>query len=125
MPSEPTLLFVYGTLKRGDIRAPLLGGQTYLGETVTAPLYKLFHTGAYPALVEAAPLGLIGGSIHGELWEVDHACIARLDIEEGVNEGLYERKPIELSEPGSVVEGYVYMLSVDGMPDCGDCWAVG
>ena len=124
MAGVPTLLFVYGTLKRGDVRAPLLDGQRFVGESSTAPRYKLFSTGDYHALVEAEPLGITGQSVRGELWEVDPPCLARLDLEEGVDEGLYERKQIEMIEPGSVVLGYLYMLSIDGMADCGDHWPV-
>eukprot|EP00752_Nemacystus_decipiens_P013707 g12160.t1 len=97
MQSEAPLLFVYGTLKRGDVRAYLLEGQACLGETKTRPSYRLFNTGDYPALVEAAPLGLQGRAILGELWQVDPDCLARLDEEEGVDEGLYERRTIELA----------------------------
>ena len=125
METEPTLLFVYGTLKRGDVRAYLLDNQTFIGEATTQPVYRLFNTGDYPALVEAAALGMTGRAIVGELWRVDALCLARLDEEEGVDEGLYRRVAIEMSEPGPAVQGYVYMLSVDGMADCGDRWPVG
>lgn len=121
MPGEPTLIFVYGTLKHGDVRAWLLDGQAYLGEATTLPQYRLFNTGDYPALVEAEPLGLPGRSIQGELWRVDDDCLARLDEEEGVDEGLYERCAIELSD-GTTAWVYLYLYPVDGMDDCGDCW---
>lgn len=125
MPSGSHLLFVYGTLKRGDVRASLLDGQAYLGTAKTTASYRLFNTGDYPALVEADALGMPGLAIRGELWQVDAARLHRLDEEEGVEEGLYERKPIELIEPASVAQGYLYMLSVSGMSDCGDRWPVG
>ena len=121
MPSEPTLLFIYGTLKRGDVRAPLLAGQRFIGEAWTLAQYRLFNTGDYPALVEATPLGLAGLSIMGELWRVDEACLARLDEEEGVDEGLYERRVIALDD-GPDVWAYLYLHPVDGMEDCGDSW---
>ncbi|MGB0767283.1 MAG: gamma-glutamylcyclotransferase family protein [Phycisphaeraceae bacterium] len=115
-------LFVYGTLKRGDVRAPLLDGQRYLGPAKTAAAYRLFDTGDYPALVEARPLGLIGRSIGGELWAVDAACLDRLDVEEGVDEGLYARRAIALIEPSGSALAYVYRRSVEGMADCGASW---
>lgn len=118
-------LFIYGTLKRGDVRAPLLAGQSFLGEATTAPRYRLFNTGDYPALVEAKPLGLAGVSILGELWQVDDNCLARLDIEEGVDEGLYERRVIELDGGDAGVQSYFYLHPVTGMPDCGDHWLAG
>lgn len=122
MPEEMTLLFVYGTLKHGDVRAPLLDGQRFGGQASTAPLYKLYNTGEYPALVEASPLGIAGLAIHGELWGVDAMCLARLDEEEGVDEGLYARRIVELAGEPRQAHGYLYLLPTDGMQDCGDCW---
>lgn len=130
MPRSTTTLFIYGTLKRGDVRAPLLTGQTYLGEATTAPYYRLFDTGDYPALVLAEPIGLPGRAIVGELWAVDQACLDRLDQEEGVDEGLYARQAIDLSggQSGGQVgkaastQSYLYLLPVAGMADGGDRW---
>ena len=121
---EPdSLLFVYGTLKRGDVRAPLLDGQRFIGEARTLAQYRLFNTGDYPALVEATPLGLTGLAITGELWRVDRVCLHRLDEEEGVDEGLYERRMIELADEQRAW-AYLYLHPVDGMSDCGDCWGL-
>ena len=117
-----TPLFVYGTLKRGDVRAPLLAGQTLLGTACTQPRYRLFNTGDYPALVEAPPLGLAGMSIQGELWQVDGACLQRLDIEEGVDERLYERREIQLADHPTPAQSYYYLRSVQGLADCGASW---
>ncbi|MEO0475077.1 MAG: gamma-glutamylcyclotransferase family protein [Planctomycetota bacterium] len=123
MPEEFTALFVYGTLKRGDVRAYLLTDQAYLGKAKTLPRYRLFNTGDYPALVEAEPLGLPGRSIVGELWRIDNDCLARLDEEEGVDEGLYERSEVELIDE-ITAWAYLYLFPVDGMVDCGNCWVV-
>lgn len=122
MAHSATLLFVYGTLKRGDVRAPLLDGQVFVCEAKTAACYRLFNVGTYPALTEASPLGLSGRSIHGELWQVDHACLERLDEEEGVDEGLYERRLIELDGNHPQAESYFYLHTVKGMGDCGERW---
>jgi len=121
----PTTLFVYGTLKRGDVRAPLLHGQTFLGEARTAARYRLFNTGEYPALVEAESVGLAGRSIHGELWRVDAGCLARLDEEEGVDEGLYARRPVAFVDQAEPAESYFYLLATNGLPDCGERWTPG
>ena len=115
-------LFVYGTLKRGDVRAYLLDGQHDLGEVKTQPIYKLFNTGDYPALVDAEPIGRPGVSIEGELWQVDSDCLARLDVEEGVDEGLYERRAVALMDTAETVQTYFYLHTVDEMPDCGERW---
>lgn len=124
MGDHTTLLFVYGTLKRGDVREHLLAGQVFIAEARTASRYRLFNTGDYPALIDALPLGLEGRSIVGELWQVDRACLARLDEEEGVPEGLYERRVIQLLGTYGAVEAYFYLHPIDRMPDCGEHWPV-
>jgi len=122
MKYSGTKLFVYGTLKRGGVRAVLLSGQAFVAEVATAPRYRMFSTGDYPALVEAGPLGLEGLSIRGELWRVDASCLARLDEEEGVSEGLYTRGPIALQDENASAQAYFYLPSIQGMADCGDYW---
>lgn len=116
-----TRLFVYGTLKRGGCRESAMAGQRFLGAVRTAPEYRLFHCGDYPALVRDAN----GVAIEGELWEVDGECLAKLDEIEGVPMRLYERAPISLLPPhdGEHVETYFYLRSVNGLRDCGPRWA--
>lgn len=122
MNDQAIRLFVYGTLKRGDVRAGFLNGQAFIRVAQTEPKYRLFNVGTYPALVEAQPIGVEGLAIQGELWEVDRACLARLDLEEGVDEGLYERRDVELCGLGRAL-AYFYLRSVEGLPDCGERWA--
>ena len=119
------LVFVYGTLKRGFCREHFLAGQSFLAEARTLPKYRMYDCGTYPGLKPCPQDGL---SILGELWSVDDVCLARLDREEGGDEGLYARSLIELQPPlsesvaGSPVEAYFYRPSVVGFPDCGDRW---
>jgi len=117
---DSTLLFVYGTLMRGGCRAGALAGQRFVGEASTEPRYRMVNCGTYPGLLEAAS----GRSIYGEVWEVSAACLPRVDQVVGVDEGLYERRPIRLREPFAdrPVEAYFYLPSTAGMPDCGDRW---
>ncbi|MCA9071484.1 MAG: gamma-glutamylcyclotransferase [Planctomycetaceae bacterium] len=113
-------LFVYGTLKRGFSRATVLQGETYLGTARTQTRYRMFNCGNYPGLVEV-PEGL---SIEGELWEVRPECLERLDEIEGVEIGLYQRVKVLLKSPHDRVdaETYLYLQSIEGMPDCGVRW---
>ena len=118
-------IFVYGTLKRGLCRAHFLTGQHFWGEARTLPRYRMYNCGTYPGLKPAPGDGL---SIIGELWKVDDTCLARLDREEGVAEGLYVRHAIELAPsaseplPDALIEAYFYVPGIAGYPDCGDCW---
>jgi gamma-glutamylcyclotransferase (GGCT)/AIG2-like uncharacterized protein YtfP len=90
------IVFVYGSLKRGYALHKVLSGATYLGAATTLPLYRLYDCGDYPGMVHHADNGV---SIHGELYDVDAACLQRLDEVEGVAEGLYSREPVELRAP--------------------------
>jgi gamma-glutamylaminecyclotransferase len=113
-----TRIFVYGTLKRGSRNHRLLQDQRFVGAARTPPAFRLYQLDGYPGMVAAAE---DGRSIEGEIWEVDAACLAKLDDLEGVAEGLYARGPIALLPPyaGETVEGYLYRQSVAGRRDLG------
>jgi hypothetical protein len=127
-----TPLFVYGTLKRGGSNHHHLAGQTFLGPARTAQGFTLFSLGAYPGLV-AAPTDTRG--VTGELWSVDATCLARLDVLEGLAEGLYRRAPIALSptvagthaatSPAlSAAETYFYLRDLSGRTHLGTTWPI-
>lgn len=99
-----TILFVYGTLKRGQRNHGLMREARYLGEAVTAPLYTLLDLGSFPGMIP-------GGStaVHGELYEVGPKLLALLDRHEGVPR-LYNRIGIQLENRDSV-DGYVLIDS--------------
>jgi gamma-glutamylaminecyclotransferase len=113
-----SLLFVYGTLKRGQRSHHLLWGQEFLGEAQTAPKYRLYDAGHYPLLVEDPANGL---AIKGEVWRIDDAVLGRLDQWEGVPE-LYSRRSITLEMEVSPVWAYFYNGDVAAHPDCGQQW---
>jgi gamma-glutamylcyclotransferase (GGCT)/AIG2-like uncharacterized protein YtfP len=116
----PIRLFVYGTLKRGFCRHPALSGERFLGTAHTAPEYQLVNVGTYPGLLEGTD---IRRSIQGEVWEIRPDTLSRLDKIEGVDEGLYVRRPIALQTPEfGRVEAYFYACPADGLPDCGESW---
>ena len=116
-----TLLFVYGTLKRGCSNHAFLDGQSFVGAAETAPGYALYELDGYPGMVSAAgdPAG-----VSGEVWSVDDACLARLDELEGTDEGLYRREGVPLRAPfgDRRVEAYLYLLGVDGRGRLGNSW---
>ena len=90
------LVFVYGTLKRGDVRSGSLVGAAFLGEAVTEPGYRMYNCGSYPGLIAVDADGV---AIRGEVYDIWPECLARLDDVEGVDEGLYARRPIRLRAP--------------------------
>lgn len=96
-------IFLYGTLKRGGCSHHMLAGQVFVGEAETQPRFRLVSLGWYPGLIEVKETGL---GIHGEVWEVDDACLAQLNAYEG---GEYDLRAISLQEPfhDEVVLAYV------------------
>ncbi len=116
-------IFVYGTLKRGGHYSHYLTGQTYVGESVTEPLYRMMDCGTYPGLYAVEQNGI---GIQGEVWEVNSDCRARLDVLENVASGEYELAPVRLLPPYDTqkVSTYIYRLASSVMPDAGDNWKV-
>ncbi|MFV0445549.1 MAG: gamma-glutamylcyclotransferase [Planctomycetaceae bacterium] len=116
-----SLVFVYGTLKRGDIRAGALLHQVFLGTAHTEPMYRLRDCGEYPGLIAVPAAGL---SIEGEVYDVTPECLRRLDEVEGVAEQLYARRPVSLRPPyaDQSVEAYFYLWETSDLPDCGTRW---
>ena len=119
-PAE-TLLFVYGTLKRGGRNHDRLAEQTYVGAARTGPGFILYSLGDYPGLV-AEPADR--GGVAGEVWSVTASSLAQLDAFEGVGEGLYRRERIPLLPPfaDTPVETYVYARNLAGHPVIGSVW---
>jgi gamma-glutamylcyclotransferase (GGCT)/AIG2-like uncharacterized protein YtfP len=123
MTGDAVLVFVYGTLQRGGTLHEHLDGQRFAGTAQTRQDYRLFRIDWYPGLVEAPARGQ-GLAIHGEVWDVDEPTLELLDQVEGVDSGLYERRPIRLKEPFDQLEviAYFYLGDVEGCSDNGDRW---
>jgi gamma-glutamylaminecyclotransferase len=114
-----TTLFVYGTLKRGLANHHFLAGQTFLGEAVTLPRYRLVDFGPNPGLLEAGP----GTAVHGELWRVDAPTLARLDAFEEIPH-YFDRRPIAIRDFDGV-EAYFFQGDPARGRECGDRWPPG
>lgn len=117
-----TLIFVYGTLKRGHDNHHWIERQRFVDVARTRPVYRMHDLGGYPGMVHAAEGE--GMAIEGEVWEVDPSGLARLDVLEDIDGGEYERVPVELEGAfaDQRVEGYIYLRSVEGRRDVGACW---
>ena len=94
------LVFVYGTLLRGEKNSALLATAEFVGEARTTKGFRLYSCGAFPAMVHYVG----GGRVVGEVWRVDARTLALLDRLEGVAWGLYQRKAIRVFIEG--VSGY-------------------
>lgn len=113
-----TVLFVYGTLKRGERNHRLIGDQQFLGPAVTAPKYRVFDLGPYPGLVPDSASGL---SVAGELWDVSACALGELDDFEGVPD-LFDRRVIEVIGTDRRVEAYLWVRAVPPAAPSGDRW---
>jgi gamma-glutamylcyclotransferase (GGCT)/AIG2-like uncharacterized protein YtfP len=114
------VLFVYGTLKRGCKNHHHIADQRFLGQARTTPGYALYDLGAYPGLVADAS---DTAGVTGELWEVDEAALARLDVFEGVDEGLYRRQRVELMDTVNHLQAHTYLYARDpGQRLIGTTW---
>jgi len=100
MASVPHLVFVYGTLMKGELHHTTIAHARFLRAAETLPEYELVQIDYYPAM-------LPGGShaIRGELYEVDDQTLRRLDHLEDVPH-YYERLIIPLAD-GTEANAYV------------------
>jgi len=116
-----TLLFVYGTLKRGCSNHRYLADQRFLGLARTTPGYRLYDLGGYPGIVAQSA---DGEGVVGEVWSVEDETLSELDRFEGVHEGLYRREPLPLQPPFAEqkIDAYVSVLPVTGRPEVGSEW---
>ena len=115
-----TILFVYGTLKRGGRSNHLLKEQIFLGEAQTLPRYRLYDQGDHPCLVEDKKSGV---AVHGELWQVDEAILAGLDAYE--DPSLFKRCAISVAGQTMPVLAYLFQGEVSSLKDCGLRWPGG
>lgn len=116
-----SLVFVYGTLKRGGSNHHYMAGQKFLGIARTPPGYRLYDLGGHPGMILKSD---DRDGVTGEVWSVDAACLAQLDVLEGIAQGIYRRVPASLLPPfaDQSVETYLYAQSVAGRRDIGSTW---
>ena len=85
-----SLLFVYGTLRRGHANHDRLAGSRFVGPGRTAGRHAMF--------VDGFPYLAAGPAVHhvrGEVYAVDAATLAVLDQLEG-HPTWYERRPVDV-----------------------------
>jgi gamma-glutamylaminecyclotransferase len=105
LEARKTVLFVYGTLKRGQRNHRLIADQHFLGEAITEPFYRVIDLGPHPGLIVDHTNGL---ALRGELWAVSECCLAELDEFEEVP-GPFVR--LAVSIPGRKETVYAYFLN--------------
>jgi gamma-glutamylaminecyclotransferase len=94
------LLFVYGSLRRGESNHARMQGARFVGAGRTAPVLALVDHEGFTALVPGGQQ-----SVAGEIYELDAAHLARIDAFEG-HPTSYVRTTIALDD-GRSVEAYL------------------
>src|SRR5215831_10553864 len=97
---ETTMVFVYGSLLRGERNHLVMRDATFVRSARTAKRYTLYDLGSFPALVAAGT-----HAVAGEIFEVNEETLEHLDRFEG-HPRYYRRGPITL-EQGALVDAYV------------------
>ncbi|HEU5328853.1 MAG: gamma-glutamylcyclotransferase family protein [Thermomicrobiales bacterium] len=125
MNDAPATLFVYGTLKQGQLNCPLLDPYARAVEPAWTQ-GVLYDFGLYPGLVAGA------GIVHGELVQLDPAtlteALALLDRLEGYQPddlpgSIYRREVVTVETAhGTQVRAYTYFYNHDpaGLPRVAD-----
>ncbi|TVU10243.1 hypothetical protein EJB05_43758 [Eragrostis curvula] len=122
--ATPTMVFVYGTLKRGFPNHPLIAASAcpFAGAASTAaPASLVIGPYVVPFLLPA-PSSSSGRLVSGELYAASRAALAQLDALEsqliairpqGTHIGLYERRRITVVVDGSgeAVEAEAYFAN--------------
>lgn len=106
-----TLLFVYGTLKRGmQWNSKFLCDAHFSAEVVTFD--------CFPLVVGACGVPYLlldrkghGHHVRGELWSVNADALEGLDQYEGVDKGYYTRSAIQVEASGKLCEAQVYTMA--------------
>lgn len=107
---ENNLVFVYGTLMRGERANDFLSDADFAGEAVLRD-YAMYDLGSYPGIVARK-----GEAVLGELYYVDDATLKRLDEYEGEG-SLYHRIPVQVrTSDGEDADAlaYLYAHQVNG-----------
>jgi gamma-glutamylaminecyclotransferase len=100
--ADATLVFVYGSLLRGEANAHLLDGVDFLGPASTPAAYRLLDLGPYPGLVAGGSTAVLG-----EVYRVPANRMGALDELED-HPRVYIRMPIALDDGRAVV---TYLLN--------------
>lgn len=101
-------IFVYGTLKEGFHNHYLLEDAEFICEATTKEKYPMVNTEEYfPYLLNKKGEG---HNIQGEVYRINKAILAMLDVLEGYPEH-YTRETIEVLSKGITLKALVYFLN--------------
>jgi gamma-glutamylcyclotransferase (GGCT)/AIG2-like uncharacterized protein YtfP len=102
------LVFVYGTLKRGERNHSFLRNATFVSDARTVDRFSLLDLGSFPAMVRHPA----ETQVSGEIYQIDANILERLDRLEGVPT-LYDMHRIRVTEldSGEEIDVMVYLFA--------------
>lgn len=104
---DKSIVFVYGTLKRGCRNNHYLDDATFLGDAETVTKYSMRkHKYWYPAVIET----LEHYHIIGELWVCSDQTLKCLDRLEGTPD-LFYRKEVPIIHDAKIINAWVYFFN--------------
>ncbi len=106
---EKTLVFVYGTLRRGESNHQVLDSSSYLGISRTDSCFEMFDLGDFPGIVLAGTT-----SILGEIYAVDDTTLKAIDRLED-HPDFYQRDRVRLRDGQEV---YSYVMKPAQVKNC-------
>ena len=98
--TQEHVVFVYGTLLRGERNHQLLAEARFVCEAVTGPGFELADLGTFPAMLRGR-----SGGVSGEVYAVDSQTLAALDRLER-HPHFYRRTRVTLTN-GPCAEAYL------------------
>lgn len=93
-------VFVYGTLRKGEVNHNVMGDSPFVGVFRTEPCYTLHNYRWFPAMVEGGSTAVVG-----EVYEVEARTLWEIDRLEG-HPSYYRRQHILLDD-GQTVQAYL------------------
>ena len=110
-------IFVYGSLRQGNVQHAILAESQFLGSAMTEPEFTLFDVGEWPAAIHKGTTAIVG-----ELYDVNPNKLAEID--------RYERHPDLFSRQAVMLAGdikawmWIYISEVHpSWPHIQDgCW---
>lgn len=98
-------LFVYGTLRKGQIRHIELQNSQFIGYG-TLEGYDMYSIGSFPTIVPGK------GKVFGEVYSVDRKLLHKIDYIECVDYGVYVRRIVKVTlENNTKINAYVYIFN--------------
>lgn len=115
MEDATTLLFVYGTLKKGYGNNYHLGNARFMGSAISEDNDYVMQDIGFPILWQDKPEALFTGQVVGEIYQINPKQLASCDHLEA-NGHMYTRKERTFKitkRGGMVVTAWVYLWNRD------------